>query len=721
MAILEQVTTARTTGGKAPRYRVEPGIAHPLGAIPDDTGVNFCVYADRATAVQLLLFDEHDDVEPFQVVELDPTTYKTFKFWHVYVRDAKPGLHYAYRVDGPHDRHGEGDAYNKEKVLIDPYARGNTNTLWERGAACTPGDNLTTAMRSVVIDTKDYDWEGDRPLNRPLGESVIYEMHVRGFTKSPTARVANPGTFSGVIEKIPYLKELGITAVELLPVFDFDEKEIKQIGPEGQPLPNYWGYDPINFFCPQNLYCVSPETGQHVNEFRDMVKALHRAGIEVILDVVFNHTGEGNELGPMINLKGFANDQYYILSCQDRQYYMNYSGCGNTLNTNEPITEKLVIDSLEYWATEMHVDGFRFDEAVILCRDKEGRPLDTPPVIWQIELSDILADTKVIAEAWDAAGLYEVGYFPGYRWAEWNGRYRDAIRHFVKGDTGYLDGQTMLGRVAAVISGSADIYQSADELPINSINFINVHDGFTLNDLVSYNEKHNEANGEHNQDGIDNNVSWNCGIEGPTDNAEVEALRKRQIKNFITILMVSQGVPMFVAGDEIRRTQQGNNNAYCQDSAISWFDWQLAEKNRDMFRFFKQVIAFRKSHRTLRRTSFFTGATNQRGLPDIAWHGCLLYPPDWNDANATALSFTMGGFPDKDGSGDTDVHVMMNMHWQDLTFELPKVAGRQWYRVIDTATDSPNDIADNVVKPDALIRWSTYQVKNRSVVVLISR
>jgi isoamylase len=713
----------KTTGGTAPRYQVEPGRAHPLGAVPDAEGVNFCVYSDRATGVQLLLFDEHDDVEPFQTIDLDPTTYKTFKFWHVYVRGARPGLHYAYRVSGPQDRHGQGDCYNPNKVLIDPYARGNTNTLWDRGSACTPDDNLRTSMRSVVINTKEYDWEGDRPINRPLNETIIYEMHVRGFTQSPTSGVEHRGTFSGIIEKIPYLKELGVTAIELLPVFDFDEKEIKQISPDGRPLPNYWGYDPISFFCPQSLYCVSPETGQHVNEFRDMVKALHRAGIEVILDVVFNHTGEGNHMGPMINLKGFANNHYYILSPEDRQYYMNFSGCGNTLNTNEPITEKMVIDALEYWATEMHVDGFRFDEAVILCRDKDGKPLETPPVIWQIELSEALADTKVIAEAWDAAGLYEVGYFPGYRWAEWNGRFRDAIRHFVKGDKGYLDGQTIVGRVATVIAGSADIFQSNDELPINSINFITAHDGFTLNDLVSYNEKHNEANGEKNQDGINENVSWNCGVEGETDNAEVEALRRRQIKNFATILMLSQGVPMFVAGDEIRRTQQGNNNAYCQDSEISWFDWDRAEKNRDIFRFFRQMIALRKSHQTLHRNSFFTGQKNQRGLADITWHGCWLGCPGWNDANSSVLAFTMGGFPDKDGAGDTDIHVMMNMDWRDLDFEIPPVTGRRWYRVVDTAQDSPNDIAENVVDPgeEMLIKGHSYQVKGRSIVVLISR
>ncbi len=340
-----------------PTYQIEVGRSHPLGATPDEQGVNFSVYSDRATAVRLLLFDDHDDPEPIQEIELDPTTYKTFKFWHIYLRGAKPGLHYAYRVDGPHDGHGQGDCHNPNKVLIDPYARGNTNTLWNRAAACTPDDNVVTCMRSIVIDTAGYDWEDDCPLHRPMNETIIYEMHVRGFTQSPSSGCRHPGTFLGVIENIPYLKELGITAVELLPIFDFDDKEVKQISPDGKALMNYWGYDPFGFFCPQNLYCVNDERGHHVTEFRDMVKALHKAGIEVILDVVFNHTSEGNELGPMISFKGFANNHYYMLSSQDRRYYMNYSGCGNTLNGNEPITEKLIVDVLEYWVTEMHVDG----------------------------------------------------------------------------------------------------------------------------------------------------------------------------------------------------------------------------------------------------------------------------------------------------------------------------------------------------------------------------
>jgi isoamylase len=393
------------------------------------------------------------------------------------------------------------------------------------------------------------------------------------------------------------------------------------------------------------------------------------------------------------------------------------------LSGNHPLTEELIIDSLEYWVKEMHVDGFRFDEAVILCRDESGIPIVYPPVIWRIELSEVLADTKVIAEAWDAAGLYEVGYFPGYRWGEWNGRFRDTIRHFVKGDADYTDGKTLVGRVADVIAGSADIFQSTGELPINSINFITCHDGFTLNDLVSYNGKHNEANGEDNRDGIDENLSWNCGFEGPTDDPEVEALRKRQVKNFAAILLLSQGVPMILGGDEIRRTQQGNNNAYCQDNEISWFDWKLAEKNRGIYRFFKQMITLRKSLPTLRRDHFFSGEINERGLADISWHGCRLYSPGWEDPSSTVLAFTIGGFPQQNSVEDRDIHVMLNMDWHDLDFDVPPLSNREWYKIVDTAQDSPLDIAENLLQPDneGRITESTCHVKNRSVVVLISR
>jgi isoamylase len=695
----------------ASRYHIEAGYSHPLGATLDKDGVNFSVFADRATSVELLLFDEHDDPEPVYTIQLDSSKNRTFHFWHVYVRGAKSCIHYAYRVDGYQDASGCGDCYNRNKVLIDPYSKGNTDALWNRGAACTTEDNVKTSMRSVVIDTTNYAWEGDRPLNHLMKDTIIYEMHVRGFTKSPSSHCQHAGTFSGVIEKVPYLKKLGITAVELLPVFDFDEKEVKQVGPDGTLLTNYWGYDSLGFFAPENSYCTSPEIGGHVTEFRDMVKALHKAGIEVILDVVYNHTSEGNEKGPVINFKGLANSSYYMLSQQDKRYYMNYSGCGNTVNSNHPITEKMIIDSLRFWVTEMHVDGFRFDEAAILCRDEKGVPMSYPPVIWSIELSDVLADTKIIAEAWDAAGLYEIGYFPGYRWGEWNGRYRDTIRSFVKGDQG------VVGKAADALAGSANTYEFNGELPINSINFITAHDGFTLNDLVTYNDKHNDSNGEGNRDGTDGNLSWNCGTEGETDNPDIEALRNRQVKNFAALLLLAQGVPMFVAGDEVRRTQKGNNNAYCQSNDISWFDWNLVEKHADMLRFFTQMIAFRKQHAILRRGVFFKGQVNQRGLADISWHGCRLDSPGWNDPGSRVLAFTLGGFPEE-GAEDIDLHIMLNMEWEDLDFDVPLLADRKWLKVVDTSQPSPHDI----VELEQALECSDKlcHVGNRSIVVLIS-
>jgi glycogen operon protein len=708
VAVPQAKAVVRKVPSLAP-FQTGPGRAHPLGATVDKEGVNFSVFSRHATAVELLLFDQHDDVRPIQIIKLEPPANQTFFFWHVYVKGLKPGAHYAYRVDGPEDLHGQGLRFNPNKVLIDPYALGNTRTLFNRDDAVGPGDNLATSMRSVVIDVHDYDWEGDQPLRRPMKDTIIYEMHVGGFTRHPSAGVKHPGTFSGVIEKIPYLKELGITAVELLPVMEFDSKEVLRAAPGGSgPLHNYWGYSTTSFFAPEGSYCVSPEQGEHLREFRDMVKALHRAGIAVILDVVFNHTNEGNHLGPTLNFRGFANEIYYHLVERDRQYYMDYSGCGNTVNCNHPIVEKFIVECLEFWVREMHVDGFRFDEGSILARGQDGVPLAYPPVVWSIELSECLLDTLIIAEAWDAAGLYQIGYFPGFRWAEWNGRFRDDVRRFVRGDPGTV------GAVAARLAGSADIYQASGHLPINSVNFVTCHDGFTLNDLVSYNGKHNEANGEANRDGVDNNLSWNCGREGATDDPAVEALRERQVKNLAAILMLSRGVPMFVAGDEVRRTQQGNNNAYCQDNEISWFDWRLTETNRALLRFWKLLIAARPHFRAGRAGRFFKGEVNERGLPDVTWHGTQLNKPGWNDPNARCLAYTLGGF-----EGEPDLHAVLNMYWDALDFEVPTVPGRRWYRVVDTARPSPEDIveADRQVP----IEGGRVRVEGRSVLVLLSR
>jgi glycogen operon protein len=671
--------------------------------------VNFSVFSRNATAVELLLFQRQDDVQPIQIVKLEPSIHQTFFFWHVFVRGLKPGAHYAYRVDGPQNLHDKGFRFNPNKVLLDPYALGNTKALFKRDDAVGPADNLASSMRSVVIDVHDYDWEGDQPLRPATRDLIIYEMHVAGFTRHASSGVKHPGTFSGVIEKIPYLKELGITAVELLPVMQYDSKEALRMAPCGSgPLRNYWGYSTVSFFAPEDSYCVRPEEGEHLHNFRDLVKALHRANIAVILDVVFNHSNEGNHLGPTFNFKGFGNEIYYHLVEQNRTYYKDYSGCGNTLNCNHPIVQKFIVECLEFWVREMHVDGFRFDEGSILARGQDGVPLAYPPVVWSIELSEGLLDTKIIAEAWDAAGLYQIGYFPGYRWAEWNGRYRDDIRRFVKGDPG------MVGAVAARLGGSADIYEATGHLPINSVNFVTCHDGFTLNDLVTYNDKHNEANGEDNRDGVNENLSWNCGVEGPTDDPAIEALRERQIKNFATILMLSRGVPMLVAGDEVRRTQKGNNNAYCQDNEISWFDWRLTERNRSLLRFWRLLIAARHHFRAGRPGRYFKGEMNERGLPDVAWHGTELNKPGWSDPHARCLAYTLGGFED-----EPDLHAVLNMYWDALEFELPVVRGRRWYGLVDTARPSPDDIVSEAAQR-VPIEGDRVRAEGRSVLVLVS-
>jgi isoamylase len=686
-------------------FTTEPGTAHPLGITTYSNGVNFSLFSQAATEVVLLLFDRLSATEPAHAIRLDPFRNKTFHFWHVFVLGCGPGMFYAFRVDGPADP-AAGHRFNPNKVLIGPDARGICKQLWRRADAVGPLDNLATSMRCAVVDLARYDWEGDRPLKRPIHESVIYEMHVGGFTRASSAGVSHPGTFAGIVEKIPYLQALGVTAVELLPVCDFDDTDVS-LNPAGETIRNYWGYSTVGFFSPHSSYCVDRSGTSGINEFRDMVKALHRAGIEVILDVVFNHTDEGNERGPTHSFRGMDNRTFYVLVPNHLATYANYTGTGNTFNANHPLPQKLIVDCLRYWVEDMHVDGFRFDEASVLARGEDGTPLEHPPVIWQIELDDALADTKVIAEAWDAAGLYQVGHFPGDRWAEWNGLYRDDIRRFVKGEPG------ITGLVASRLGGSADVYQERGQTPENSINFITVHDGFTLNDLVSYNDKHNDANGEGNRDGINNNLSWNCGVEGPTDDPVVEALRIRQIKNLVTILMLSRGVPMILAGDEIRRTQRGNNNAYNQDNDTSWIDWTQADSHQDVLRYFQRVIAFRQAHPALSRPYFYTGETNERGMTDITWHGTRLNSPGFGDPKAHALACTIAGFHNY-----PDLHVMMNMFWEQLDFEVPAHTRRRWGRAIDTFAPSPHDIAS--VGQEPAFAGSSCTVQGRSIVVLVS-
>ncbi|MFE0461043.1 glycogen debranching protein GlgX [Kitasatospora sp. NPDC058965] len=681
------------------------GRPQPLGATLDATGVNFSLFAERATQVELLLFDTYDALAPTRVVTLDREQHRSYHFWHCHVEGLRTGQVYAYRVDGRTDPKSSGTRFNRRKVLLDPYSRANVNTLWDRSRAVGPEDNCGYSMRSMVVDLETYDWEGDRPLRTPLADTVIYEMHVAGLTASPTSRVTHPGTFSGIVEKIPYLKDLGVTAVELLPVFDFDERQVLRTGPDGQPLRNYWGYDPYGFFAPHTGYCVDPCGCKHITEFRDMVKALHKAGIEVILDVVFNHTSEGNEHGPTISFRGQANEVYYHLWPQDRRHYMDFTGCGNAINANHPAVAKFIIECLEYWVTEYHVDGFRFDLASELSRGTEGYEMETPPLLWAIELSGILSETKIIAEPWDGGGLYQVGRFPGRRWSQWNGPFRDDVRRFVRGDAG------LVGTVATRIGGSRDLFGRTGELPTNSINFLTCHDGFTLNDLVSYNGKHNDANGEGNADGSHENYSWNCGVEGPTDADEVERLRVRQIKNLASILMLSRGVPMILAGDEFRNSQFGNNNAYCQDNAISWLDWDQAAKENEVRDFFKGMIALRKEHASLRRARFFDGRRNERDLPEVTWHGVKLEQPGWEDTDARVLSYTLAGF-----DGDPDLHVLLNMYHLGLDFELPRLPGHRWHRLVDTAREAGADLQP--VETAEPVTAHHFHAHGRSVVVL---
>ena len=684
------------------------GRSFPLGATVIGEGVNFSVYSRQATRVELRLFDCAAAAQPARVIELDPRMHRTYHYWHVFVPGIGPGQIYAYRAEGPFDR-GRGLRFDPAKVLLDPYGRAVVvPDGYSRHQASRYGETNAIAMKSVVVDPDLYDWEGDAPLRRPFAKTVIYEMHVAGFTRHPSSGVApeRRGTYAGMIEKIPYLKDLGITAVELMPMFQFDPQDC----PPG--LVNYWGYSPVSFFAPHAGYSSRKDALGPVDEFRDLVKALHRAGIEVILDVVYNHTAEGNAEGPTLCFRGLANEDYYILD-NDRAQYANYSGTGNTLNANQSIVRRMILDSARYWVTHMHVDGFRFDLASILSRDETGRPLENPPVLWDIESDPVLAGTKRIAEAWDAAGLYQVGSFIGDDWKEWNGRFRDDIRRFVKSDNGTVP---LLAQRAL---GSPDIFGHEEREPEQSINFVTCHDGFTLNDLVSYNDKHNETNGEGNRDGLDTNLSWNCGVEGPTDDPAVEQLRRRQIKNFFVILLTSIGTPMLQMGDEMRRTQRGNNNAYCQDNEVSWLDWSLLDRHRDLHQFVRKLIVQRLRLLGMSDEETLALSLNQllrRG--EIDWHGVRLGRPDWSDTShsiACTVRTRQRQIP-------LWLHVMFNAFWEALDFELPlapagAVAG--WQRWIDTSRDWPDDIVDAAAAPS--VPGTQYHVAPRSVVALFVR
>ena len=696
------MSSAREGVKEKPLATPTAGRSLPIGAALVSGGANFSVFSRSAEWIELLFFDGVEDARPSRVIPIDPFSNRTYHYWHVFVPGVEVGQIYGFRAHGPYEPN-RGLRFDPSKLLLDPYGRAiAVPKNYSREAARLKGDNSATVMKSVVTNPLAYDWEGDAPLKQPWSRRIIYEMHVRGFTAHPSSGLpeSKRGTYAGVIEKIPYLQQLGITAVELLPVFQFDPQD----APAGKT--NYWGYSPVSFFAPHQAYSSRQEPLGALDEFRDMVKALHRAGIEVILDVVFNHTAEGGHDGPTQCFRGLDNPTYYVLS-EDRSHYANFTGTGNTLNANHPVIRHMIVDSLRYWVNEMHVDGFRFDLASILARDSSGAVMPNPPVLWDIESDTALAGTKMIAEAWDAAGLYQVGSFPGDSWKEWNDRFRDDLRNFFRG------ANDSVGRVADRLLGSPSIYGWRDREVEESINFVTCHDGFTLNDLVSYSYKHNEENGEGNRDGRDDYLSWNCGFEGPTDDPEIETLRNRQVKNFFTALILAAGVPMFVMGDEVRRSQRGNNNAYCQDNDTSWFDWNLVSKHADLFRFVKLLIErrmVRDVEHERHRLSLSLALREQK----VAWHGVKLNQPDWS---SFSHSVAIGG----DLKSERILaHIILNAYWEALEFELPilREGTEKWRRWIDTALDPPHEIS--VWNTETPVLGTTYRAGARSVVVLIA-
>ncbi len=683
----------------------------PLGASLKRGGINFSIFSRHATKVTLVIFLP-GDLEPILELPLDPRYNRTGDIWHAFVFGLDPGIEYGYRFE----RHDQAQPFlhrfDKGRVLVDPYAKALSggsqwgDTLHLQTSISATG--MVRARHSKVVDDDSFDWGYDQPLNYHLADSIIYELHIRGFTQHPSSKVNNPGTFRGLLEKIPYLKELGITAVELMPITEFEENDNPRANPlTGEQLKNFWGYHPITFFAPKASYASVPEQDGMVREFKALVKALHEAGIEVILDIVFNHTAEGDARGPTFSFRGIDNYIYYIVDPKTGDY-ANFSGCGNTLNCNHPVVRTMIMECLQYWVTEMHVDGFRFDLASILGRGRDGSVLSNPPLLEKIAGDPVLANTKLIAEAWDAAGLYQVGTFPHWgRWAEWNGQYRDDIRRFVRGDPGQVP------LLATRLMGSPDLYQGSGRMPYHSINFVTSHDGFTLADLVSYNQKHNKANGEGNRDGLNENFSWNCGVEGVSPDPPISQLRLRQIKNYAVLLLLSQGVPMILAGDEFGRTQKGNNNAYCQDNEISWMDWGLLKANAGLFRFFKHLIRLRKKRTRLRGRQFLENGVSTYAR--ISWHGVRLNQPDWSwESRSLALHWH--------GTAHAyDLYLIFNSYWEPLTFELPPLLSeRRWFRLIDTSLESPEDIVDEGKEKVISPQQSCFSAP-RSVVVLMGK
>ena len=674
---------------------------YPLGPTLTPDGVNFSIFSAHATQVEVVFFDHAEAEQPERVVKLSPITNRTSHYWHIFLPGIVAGQLYGYRVDGPCEAN-DGNRFDFQKVLLDPYGKSvSVGQHYDRSSASHPGDNAGASMKSVITDSSTFDWQGDRPLKHPFRNTVIYEMHVAGFTRHPNSGVteANKGTYLGIIEKIPYLKYLGITAVELLPVFQFDT----QGAPFG--LTNYWGYGPVSFFAPHLGYCTSNDPLVCLDEFRTMVKELHRADIEVLLDVVYNHTGEGDENGPTLCFRGLENSFYYILE-KHKARYANFTGAGNTLKANHSIVKRLILDSLRYWVAEMHVDGFRFDLASIFSRNESGKPMLNPPIVWEIDSDPVLAGTKLIAEAWDSGGLYQVGSFGQDKWKEWNGHFRDDIRSFVKGDEGTVV------KLRNRIAGSPDLYDRGNRPAGQSINFVTCHDGFTLNDLVSYDVKHNAANRESNRDGTDANLSWNCGVEGPTDGSEIHQLRMRQIRNLLALTLLSSGTPMLLMGDEVCRTQLGNNNAYCQDNATGWFDWSLCDTNADLLRFVRQMIHLRLHFDQ-------TGESGQTTIEDylsktrIEWHGVEIGKPDWG-SSSHSLALSLHNL-----AGTQMRYIAINAYWEPLQFALPPVAAGAnagWFRIMDTSLPTPDDIVEG--EKGARVNGSSYRVNPRSIILL---
>ena len=653
----------------------------PYGAHVVEEGVQFTIFSRHAERVWLMIFDAPDAEVPDEEYELTPVENRIGDIWHVHLQHVEAGQYYLYRMEGTCATSGD-TFFDPNQWLIDPYALAVTGSpTWGSRYGLQAGERPKHGAKfpkGIILDD-NYDWSGDHTLCIPLEDTVIYETHLRGFTAHPSARVEHPGTYEGFQEKIPYLQSLGVTAVELLPIQEFNEMEYYVENMNRRDLLNYWGYSTINFFSPNGRYGARNTRGEPVRAFKDLVKALHRAGIEIILDIVFNHTAEGSGEGPCYSFRGIDNSIYYMMEGNGEQY-RNYSGCGNTVNCNHPIVRSFIMDCLRYWTSHMHIDGFRFDLASVLTRGPSGEVLPNPSIVEQIAEDPILRHTKVIAEAWDAAGLYQVGSFPHERWSEWNGKFRDDIRTFWRGDP------HPLRAFAARITGSGDLYHKGNLTPLKSINFVTCHDGFTLRDTVSYNQKHNEENGEQNRDGENHNLSCNYGHEGPTQDKKINAIRLQQQKNFIATLFLSQGVPMLLGGDEFSRTQHGNNNAYCQDSVISWIDWSLLEKNKPLYEFTKQLIAFRKEHPCLRQIQFPSAEVSSDTAP-FTWLGPDGQPPDWD--NGRSIGFIIETGQNEPPGADT-LFTIFNASDHPVTYFFPQKSHPPWELAFHTQTKRPS-------------------------------